>query len=368
MGKMIPPPGRRRGDSRESRRIFGASVLVLAAIFLPPLSARTLPPDAPPPTETIPQAETQIPSSEANAENIQTAETPWEPGDSQRDRERRLRVLIHTSGEVAEMDLGTYLAGVLRGEMPASFEAEALKAQAAAARTYTWYMLRTGGKHGGTADICTDSRCCQAYQSEAAFRESWGSKGEAYEQKIEDAVSATDGAVMLYGGQPVLAVFHSSSAGLTRTAGDVWSGDQPYLRPVSSPEREDSVPNYYSRETFTAAQFREKVLAAYPNADLSGPVDRWLTDAVRDEAGSVVTLRVGGVEIQGSKLRSALGLRSACFTWEVGDGSIVFYVTGYGHGVGMSQYGANQMAKDGASWQEILRHYYTGVEIGAYPP
>ena len=108
------------------------------------------------------------------------------------------------------------------------------------------------------------------------------------------------------------------------------------------------------------------MLSAYPEADLSGDVSGWLQNAVTDTAGSVETVDVGGVTLKGSTLRSVLGLRSACFEWEAADGKLVFYVTGYGHGVGMSQYGANQMAKEGADYREILTHYYTGVTVEPY--
>ena len=222
-------------------------------------------------------------------------------------------------------------------------------------------MLSNGGKHGGKADICTDSNCCQAYSTDMTGQENL---------KLKAAVESTDGEIMLYNHKPVLAVFHSSSAGLTRTAGDVWSGDQPYLQPVDSPEDSENIPNYYSRMEFEIDNFKTKIKNALPSADLSGPVDTWISDSDtrRDSAGSVINTRVGGVEIQGSKMRSILNLRSACFTWEIVDNKFIFYVTGFGHGVGMSQYGANQMAKNGANYREILTHYYTGVEIGGYTP
>ena len=281
------------------------------------------------------------------------------------DGEALLRVL---DGEtVLEMDLGEYLLGVVRAEMPASFQLEALKAQAVAARTYTLYKLQTGGNHGDTADICTDHTCCQAYIGEERARANWGEDADTYERKIEEAVTATDGEVILYGGVPILAVFHSSSAGLTRPAGEVWLSDLPYLQAVSSPESSESIPNYYSRVEFPAEDLRQKLLAAFPEADLSGPLETWLGDALRDSAGSVSTLSVGGVTAKGSALRSALGLRSACFTWEAREGEAVFFVTGYGHGVGMSQYGANAMAEAGADYREILTHYYTGVTVDPYP-
>ena len=295
---------------------------------------------------------------------VESEREPFQPGDL--DGEMVLKVLAGDA--VEEMTLGEYLVGVVRAEMPASFEPEALKAQAVAARTYTLYKMQTGGNHGDTADICTDSTCCQAYISEENARNNWGENADAYEEKIETAVRETDGETILYGGVPILAVFHSSSAGMTRAAGQVWLNDLPYLQSVTSPEQGNSIPNYYSRTEFTQEQFREKVLAAEPEADLSGPAETWLQNAVTDTAGSVSTVDVGGVTVKGSTLRSILGLRSACFEWEVQDGKLVFFVTGYGHGVGMSQYGAQQMAKDGADYLEILTHYYTGVTVEAYVP
>ena len=294
----------------------------------------------------------------------ETEGEPFVPGEA--DGGVTLRVL--DGEEVREMTLGEYLVGVVRAEMPASFQQEALKAQAVAARTYTLYKIQTGGNHGDTADICTDSTCCQAYISEERARSNWGDSADDYEAKIEAAVRETDGQAILYGGSPILAVFHSSSAGLTRAAGEVWLNDLPYLQAVESPEAADSIPNYYSRAEFTAEEFRTKFLAAHPEADLSGGMETWLKDAVTDSAGSVATLSVGGVTVKGSELRSILGLRSACFEWEVQGGKLVFFVTGYGHGVGLSQYGANRMAAEGAGYQEILTHYYTGVTIGPYVP
>ena len=172
----------------------------------------------------------------------------------------------------------------------------------------------------------------------------------------------------MYGGVPILAVFHSSSAGVTRPAGEVWQNDLPYLQAVESPEPGETIPNYYSRVEFTAEKFRKAFTAAYPEADLSGDISGWLKDAVVDSAGSVRTVSVGGVRVKGSSLRSVLGLRSACFEWEVQDGKLVFFVTGFGHGVGLSQYGANQMAADGADYLEIVTHYYTGVTVEPYLP
>ena len=278
------------------------------------------------------------------------------------DSARTLRVL--DGDTVTEMSFSDYLQGVLRAEMPASFQEDALRAQAVAARTYTYYKMSSGGNHGDTADICTDHSCCQAFLGKDRAADNWGKNAERYEAKIENAVSATDGQVMLYGGAPILAVFHSSSAGETWNSGEVWAQDLPYLQSVSSPEG-DGVPNYYSTVELTEAEFREKFLAARPEADLSGPASGWIRDPVMDGV-HVESVTIGGVSVSGPSVRSVFGLRSASFTAEAGDGKITFYVTGYGHGVGLSQYGANAMAEAGSTWREILEHYYTGVTIGTW--
>ena len=278
------------------------------------------------------------------------------------DSARTLRVL--DGDTVTEMSFSDYLQGVLRAEMPASFQEDALRAQAVAARTYPYYKMSSGGNHGDTADICTDHSCCQAFLGKEKAADNWGKNAERYEAKIENAVSATDGQVMLYGGAPILAVFHSSSAGETWNSGEVWAQDLPYLQSVSSPEGE-GVPNYYSTVELTEAEFREKFLAARPEADLSGPASGWIRDPVMDGV-HVESVTIGGVSVSGPSVRSIFGLRSASFTAEAGDGKITFYVTGYGHGVGLSQYGANAMAEAGSTWREILEHYYTGVTIGTW--
>ena len=357
------------------RTIFTASAALVLALFLMPFlltsdtrsnNARTVSDmltGTPEALSVATEADT-IPEAEAVPE---PAPEP-EPFTGQLDEDCMLKVLDKKSGEVSVMSMQEYLVCVLRGEMPGYFELEALKAQAVAARTYTRYMLHSGSKHGDKADICNSPACCQAYLSAAAARKKWGYLPEDEEQKLRSAVIDTNGETMLYDGEPILAVFHASSAGLTRTSGDVWSGDKPYLQPVSSPENADTIPNYYSHVDFTISEFQDKLRNAFPKANLSGDPYDWLSNIERDSAGSVITLYVGGIKTQGSRVRSALGLRSACFTWEMANGKVSFYVTGYGHGVGLSQYGANQMALNGSDYREILTHYYTGVRIGGYQP
>ena len=218
------------------RQSVAVSAVLMAILFVLPLAV-------------IVPFRSELFSSEERA--AQSQKDPFVPGEL--DGETVLKVL--DGDEVREMTVGEYLVGVVRAEMPASFEEEALKAQAVAARTYTYYKIQTGGNHGDTADICTDSTCCQAYISEEQARSNWGADADENESKIEAAVRDTDGQVILYGGVPILAVFHSSSAGMTRAAGQVWLNDLPYLQSVTSPEQGDSIPNYYSRVEFTQEQY-----------------------------------------------------------------------------------------------------------------
>ena len=279
--------------------------------------------------------------------------------------DRDVTLTIQDGDTTEQMTLERYLTGVVRGEMPASFEMEALRAQAAAERSYVYYQLAAGRKDAHPdADFCTDHTCCSAYLSETAAREKWGGDFAPWNTRVEQAVSDTDGQVVLYNGRPILAVFHSSSAGRTAAAGDVWRGDLPYLVSVDSPEGEETVPNYYSTVTFTAAEAKEKLLAAHPELKLSGTPDRWFGAAAENGSGRVETVSVGGTDIEGTDLRRIFGLRSACFTVAADSESVTFRVTGYGHGVGMSQYGANQLAREGKTWQEILEWYYTGATVG----
>lgn len=287
---------------------------------------------------------------------------------AQGQRDSAVLLAVKDGETVENMALDEYLRGVVRGEMPASFEQEALKAQAAAERTYVYYQLAAGRKEAHPdADVCTDPACCNAWLSEAAAREKWGGDFDGWERRIEEAVAATDGQAALYDGQPILAVFHSSSAGKTAEAGDVWSGDVPYLRSVDSPEGEETVPNYYSAAEFTAAEAKALLAQAHPELTFSAGPDKWFGTVERDDSGRVSTVEVCGAPLRGVEVRRIFSLRSACFTVDAAADKVTFRVTGYGHGVGMSQYGANELARQGKTWQEILMWYYADITIGPAP-
>ena len=249
--------------------------------------------------------------------------------------------------------LEEYLVGVVAAEMPADFAPEALRAQAVAARTYTLYCMRSG-KHAD-ADVCTDYRCCQAWRGEEDAEKL---------ARIRDAVYSTAGEYLEFAGQAAFTAFHSSSPGFTEACGAIWS-ELPYLVSVSSPESADSVPGFVSRVDIGVFDLRDTLLAACPDADFSAPPEEWFGEITRDESGRVSAAVICGQVFTGVKLRELLKLRSTAFTVDCADGIFTFTVTGSGHGVGMSQYGADIMAMDGADYHEILAHYYPGTKLAS---
>ncbi len=264
------------------------------------------------------------------------------------------------NGTLCTMDLEDYIVGVVAGEMPASYQEEALCAQAVAARTYAVRKMQNGGcsRHEG-ADICAFSEHCQAYCTEQEMRDKWGDEYTACYEKIRRAVETTAGVVMTYAGEIVEALFFSSSGGRTEDCVNVFSSSVPYLVGVDSPEAQE-----VSTKTYTAEEFVALALAACPGCGLTAAdVASQVSVAARYASGQVQTLRLGGGTITGKEARTAFSLRSANFSLACGAGEVVFTVLGYGHGVGMSQKGANTMAGEGGTWQEILSHYYTGVEF-----
>lgn len=272
-------------------------------------------------------------------------------------------VLVWNGETTQEMTMETYLQGVVAAEMPAAFALEALKAQAVAARTFTLYRQSGAAmeEHHG-ADVCTDSTHCKAYLSPQEASSLWGDQTEAYTEKIAQAVSETDGVAMYYDGSPILSVFHSTSSGRTEAAVDVWTQNLPYLQSVDSPGEEAS-PRYHGQVSYSLDEFKTLFTDAYSNADFSEDASSWFGTPERSEGGSVTAISVGGVTVSGQEMRQLCGLQSANFTITVEGETILFQTLGYGHGVGMSQYGAQAMALEGASYEEILRHYYTGVSI-----
>ena len=265
-----------------------------------------------------------------------------------------------SDGQVTEMDLNQYLWGVVAAEMPASFSQEALKAQAVAARTYA--LNKGPSSNHPDADLCTDYACCQAWIARDKAQGNWGDKAAEYTNKITTAVAETGNQVILYQGQLIDAVFHSSSSAATQDAVEVWGNSVPYLQSVDSPEGE-GVPNYESQVTLTTQEFKDAFLKAQPTASLEGDPASWVGTIERTQSGSVHAITIGGVTVSGAQARQIFSLRSASFDVSLSGDTFTFSVTGFGHGVGMSQYGADAMAEEGKGYVEILQHYYTGVTV-----
>lgn len=303
-------------------------------------------------TVHLPLAAPQDAASEAGLEDA--AEAPADTAAATTDASIHLQLL--DGDQTLDVTLEDYLWGVVSAEMPASFEDEALRAQAVAARTYTVYKLMHPSK-AHEAQLCSDPNCCQAWLSRDARMEKWGSDREVLAERISAAVRDTDGMVMCYGGAPIQAVFHAASGTATRSAEDVWGAEVPYLHSVASPEGEE-VPNYYSTAAVSAADFA----AALPECHLEGDCSSWIGETEYDEGGLSRRISIGGVWVDTTKLRTLFSLRSSNLSISGKDGTLTFSVTGYGHGVGMSQYGANAMAKQGSSWQEIMEWYYSGAK------
>jgi stage II sporulation protein D len=263
------------------------------------------------------------------------------------------------------MALERYLIGVVAAEMPAAFETDALMAQAVAARTNVFYNMYVRPKtNHPDAGVCTDFSCCAAYSSDEQLREKWRDDYTDNIMRIINAVTGTDGEYLSYGNEPILAVFHSSSAGRTETSGNVWITDLPYLLSVYSPEKEADVPDYIFNVTVPRSIFIDTVQRKYPDAALGGDAEEsWITDISYTESGRVKELSIGGATLAGTTLRSMFNLRSTTISFKWTNGDIIFTTIGYGHGVGMSQYGANVMANNGIGYKEILGAYYTGTTL-----
>ena len=272
--------------------------------------------------------------------------------------------LYHTeNGEIQEIPIDEYLYGVVSAEMPADYEVEALKAQAIVARTYTIYQIMHNNAKHGNADICDNFSCCQAWISKENRIAKWNQElAEGNWNKIVTAVDSTSGKIITYAGNPINAFFHSNSGGKTEAVVNVWGGtNYPYLQSVET-SGENGYSQYSSEVTFTKEQLIEKIKEKHSIITINfdeNPIEI----LEYTESGRIKTIRFGNVQLSGVETRTLLGLKSANFTYKIDGDNITFSVIGYGHGVGMSQTGADSMAKNGSNCEEIIKHFYTKVEI-----
>ena len=274
-----------------------------------------------------------------------------------------IKLLHKSTGEVEEVPLDTYLCNVVSSEMPADFELEALKAQAVVARTYTIYKIQN--KKHDNADICDDSSCCQAWVSKEERFSRWDEdKRESNWAKIEQSVNDTKGKIITYEGKPINAFFHSNSGGTTELPVNVWGGgtEYPYLQVVET-AGEEGYTQYSSEATFTQDELIEKLKTKYEDITIDFNNDDDLKILDYTDSGRVKTVKFGNHELSGTETRSLFDLRSTNFEIIKENGNIKFSVKGYGHGVGMSQTGADTLAKEGKNYEDIIKYFYVGVEI-----
>lgn len=277
-------------------------------------------------------------------------------------RDAQIRLRLRTDAGCAEISMAEYLPLALAGEMPASFSPEALKAQAVALRTYALYYRAQRKSAHPDADVCGDPGCCAALAQPEGLQAAWGARYAEYSEKIREAVQATDGQILIWEDAPALTVFHASSAIRTEN-GAALGVAKDYLVSVDTPETEQAVRNLITAVEVAAEEFAVSVHSVAPEADLSGPPERWIGTVRLDEAGRVASVEIGGAELSALALRQLFSLRSTDFTLLWSEGRFVFRVRGYGHGLGMSQYGAETMARLGSDYAAILSHYYPGTAL-----
>ena len=272
--------------------------------------------------------------------------------------ETRIEVnVLFDEGTVECVDLEEYITGVVLAEMPVSFEVEALKAQAVVARTYTLRRCKGNNKHAEAA-VCTNPSCCQGYRSVQEYLDDGGSDSGV--KKVRKAVNDTKRIVLVYNSELIEATYFSCSGGMTEDAAAVWGTDVPYLKATFSPG-EEHADSFVDSIYIPADEFRQLL-----GLELSGSPDTWIGNITYTAGMGVDTIQIGSTVYDGTQLRCLLGLRSTAFSiTPVGD-TIVITTKGYGHRVGMSQYGADAMAVNGCSYQQILAHYYQGTELTKY--
>ncbi len=272
-----------------------------------------------------------------------------------------IKVYNHKTQKILKLNIDDYLIGVVASEMPANFEKEALKAQTVAARTYALKRMQTKLEEHNQADICTDYAHCQAYMDKKEMKERWGKDYKELYNKIKSCVNDTKDECLMYNGEYATAVFHSCSNEKTENASEVWGGDVPYLVSVSSPG-DTQKKDYITHVTFSKDEF-EKIISGNDirNANIEN-ADSAIGPYEFTEGNNIEYMCLYGEKYSGVEIRKIFSLKSSAFDLVSDDTGFTFTVYGNGHGVGMSQYGAQAMAKSGSGYKEILSHYYPGTE------
>lgn len=279
-------------------------------------------------------------------------------------------VLDISSGQVINVSVRDYVIGAVCAEMPATFHEEALKAQAVAAHTYAVRQSLLARQNPDSelkgADFSNDSTKYQAYFTDEQIRKYYGDKYDTYYTKISSAVDAVLNEILTYQDEPIIAAFHSMSSGTTESASNVWGNNIDYLVPVESAS-DVNAPKYSEEYNFTADEIKSRLSAEYSDIIFEDDASQWLAVGEKSPSGTILKLKAGNKTITGIDFRTIMSIRSASFDiLYSADSGFKITTKGYGHGVGMSQYGANSMAEGGKSYTDILLHYYTGAKLTKY--
>lgn len=280
--------------------------------------------------------------------------------------EQTISVYLHRKDTVKELPMSDYVKGVVCAEISPLFHPEAIKAQAVIAQTYT-LRIRQLEKASPTetlkgADISSNPDTHQAYYTPQEIKKRYGKQYDTYWKTISDCVDEVLNQVLTYEEKPIIAAFHAISSGSTESSENVWGQSLPYLIPITSQGDTES-PHYTGEKSFTAAEAEALLKKAFPEIQTDGKKEDWFQIKTNTPSGYVDEISVLNINTTGQKIRSIFGLKSADFTVSYQDGKFTFSTKGYGHGVGLSQYGADWFARQGKSYQEILAHYYPGTVL-----
>lgn len=274
------------------------------------------------------------------------------------------KLYISKEDKVLELPIEEYVMGVVSAEMPANFDEEAIKAQAVAARTFYFSKRLNNCKEAHGGEIC-DTTHCQVYMSKDERLKGWAaSERDANYEKIKMAVESTKNEVLTYEGELLkYPEFFATSSGKTESSFDVFNDEVPYLKSIDSPG-EEIAPKFETEKTINISEFVKMINKSCKSANISkANVENKISTISNTEGGAVKEIKIGNATVSGTDFRKIFNLNSTNFTIKFSDNTVQIDCKGYGHGVGMSQWGARVMADEGKSYIEILKHYYLGVEI-----
>jgi len=328
------------------------AVLIFCMLLIPLFA---LPREKSPETkETAATTKTEVSRESKSQEKTDEPEEKTEKG-KEKTGEEKVRVQFHDSGKIETLEMSEYIFSVVSAECPMLYEDEALKAQIIAAATYTRYLMDLNAE--SEYDVTTDYNLCQGFIEREEAEKNWGDNAEKYSKRLESLIDETLNLVITYKGKPIFAAYHGISSGATEYAKNVWGNEVAYLKSVESIGDKLSQ-GYLSEAEFTYAQIDEKL----KEQGITGNLLK-TAKLEKTSVGNVLWVKMGDKKISGGELGKALGLRSQNFEMTSTDEKIKFTVKGFGHQCGMSQNGANYMAKSGKTYKEILLHYYKGVKI-----